>query len=208
MDPMSGMVAVMEAARVLSAHGGGRLKAGIRFVAFGTEEIGLIGAKEFVKAHADELDGVRLMFNMDSAGGSGRKGVVVHHWPVLDSFFGRARAEMRADIPCGQALSPFSDHFPFFEAGVPTAGMGDVEAAYTGRGFGHTAFDTLDKIRLSDLREAASVLCRLLLRASAATTWPARRRTRAAVERIMKSEANLEILKVEAELERLYRKGR
>ncbi|OGG57281.1 MAG: hypothetical protein A3F84_02160 [Candidatus Handelsmanbacteria bacterium RIFCSPLOWO2_12_FULL_64_10] len=203
-DPASGMVAVLEAARVLSAYASDRLGCGVRFIAFGTEEIGLIGAREYVAAHANDLSQVRLMLNLDAAGGASRKGIVMHHWPELDDFFTTARQQMKSDFPYGQRLSPFSDHYPFFEAGVPTASVGDVEAAFTGRGFGHTAFDTLDKVQLSNLRDAASVVSRLVLRMADVARWPARRRGPEQVARIKRGEPNLKVLEVEAALQRLY----
>jgi Zn-dependent M28 family amino/carboxypeptidase len=205
-DPISGLAAIMDAARVLSAYAQDRIDCGIRFVAFGTEEIGLIGAKEYVKAHADELDQIRLMLNMDSAGGGGRKGIVMHHWPELDAFFAKARTQLHDDLPYGNKLSAFSDHFPFFEAGVPTAGMGDAEATFSGRGFGHTAFDTLDKLHLSNLRAAASVASRILLRIACAKKWPAKRRAQKSVDAITAKEPNLDNLAVDAAVERLYRR--
>jgi len=205
-DPISGLAAIMDAARVLSAYAQDRIDCGIRFVAFGTEEIGLIGAKEYVKAHADELDQIRLMFNMDSAGGGGRKGIVMHYWPELDAFFDQARDQLHDDLPYGHKLSAFSDHFPFFEAGVPSAGMGDVAATFSGRGFGHTAFDTLDKLHLSDLRAAASVASRILLRIACEKKWPAQRRAQQAVDAITAKESNLDNLAVDAAVERLYRR--
>ncbi len=208
MDPVSGMVCVQEAARVLTKYASDRIGCGIRFVAFGTEEIGLIGAKNYVEQHADELDQIRLYINMDSAGGGGRKGIMMHRRPELDDTFAEAKAQMKYDMPYGQGMSAFSDHFPFFEAGVPTCGMADVEATFSGRGYGHTAHDTLDKIKLADLREASSVLARLLLRVSCAERWPAKRWTAKQAERVMKKDENLEIVKVEAELEKLYRKKR
>jgi len=208
MDPISGMVAILESARVLSRYAKDRIGCGIRFIAFGTEEIGLIGAKEYVKAHQDELDEIRLLVNMDSAGGAGRKGLIVHRRPEVDDFFKNAAKEMAYDMPYGQGMSAFSDHFPFFNAGVPTCGMGDAEATFTGRGFGHTAFDTMDKINLADLREATSVLSRLLLRVACEEKWPAKRWSSCQVERVSKGDANLEIVKVEADLERLYRRRR
>ena len=208
MDPVSGMVCVQEAARVLKQYAGDTLGCGIRFVAFGTEEIGLIGARNYVKQHADELGDIRLYVNMDSAGGGGRKGIVMHRRPELDDFFTKAKVEMKYDMPYGQGMSAFSDHFPFFEAGVPTCGMGDVEGVFTGRGYGHTAHDTLDKIKIIDLREASSVLARLLLRISCAKKWPTKRWTDKQAERMMKKDASLEIVKVEADLEKLYRRKR
>jgi Zn-dependent M28 family amino/carboxypeptidase len=205
-DPVSGMVCVQEAARVLKKYAADRLGCGIRFVAFGTEEIGLIGAKNYVKQHRGELDQIRLYINMDSAGGAGRKGIVMHRRPELDAPFAEAKAQMKYDMPYGQGMSAFSDHFPFFEAGVPTCGMGDVEGVFSGRGYGHTAHDTLDKIKLSDLREASSVLSRLLLRVSCAGKWPTKRWTPKQAESVMKKDSSLEIVKVEADLEKLYKR--
>jgi hypothetical protein len=111
---------------------------------------------------------------------------------------------MACDMPFGHKSSAFSDHFPFFEAGVPTAMMGDIEAIFSGRGFGHTAFDTLDKLEISDLREAASVLGRIILRISCEQNWPARLRSSSAIERIKRKDTNLEVLSVESEMEKLY----
>lgn len=203
-DPVSGMAIVLESARVLSKYAAEKLACGVRFIAFGTEEIGLIGAREYVKGHLAEMAGVKMMLNLDAAGGAGRKGFTIHHWPELNDFFEKCRGEMAYDMPYGHKSSAFSDHFPFFEAGVPTAMMGDIEAVFSGRGFGHTAFDTLDKLKISDLREATSVLSRMILRISCERDWPASLRSPGDVERIKKKDANLEILSVESEMEKLY----
>ena len=57
-DPASGAVAVVEAARVLARQGKEALgSVGIRFVLFGIEEIGLIGARRYVAGHREELEG-------------------------------------------------------------------------------------------------------------------------------------------------------
>lgn len=197
-DPASGTVAVVEAARVLAAHARGDdfppRQAGIRFVMFGTEEIGLLGAYRYVDAHDDELDQVRFMLNLDAAGGGSRKGLIINHWPELDSFFEAARRQMAAEMPLGQKAEGFSDHFPFFLEGVPTAYMGDPEKVDTGRGFGHTAHDTLDKINPNNLRAAAANACRVALRIACAAEWPARRRANEAVQAIIAGEPNLEAM--------------
>ena len=100
-DPASGMVSVIEAARVLSTYAADSLKCTVRFIAFGTEEIGLTGAFRYVDAHASELDNIRFMLNMDAAGGSSRKGIVLHHWDALAPFFNTAREHMHAEVPVG-----------------------------------------------------------------------------------------------------------
>jgi len=201
-DPASGMAVVVEAARVLSGHAPDRLQRTVRFVGFGTEEIGLTGARRYIDAHEDELNGVRFMFNLDAAGGSRRKGMVLHRWPELETFFRQAAKEMADEVPVGQKTHPYSDHFPFFQQGVPSGHMGDPEAAPHGRGFGHTAYDTLDKVELEDLRKGSSVAARLVLRMASAGEFPARRRSSEAVQEILDTDPDLEGYRVSQELVR------
>ncbi len=200
-DPASGMVSVMEAARVLSEYAANDLKRTVRFIAFGTEEIGLTGAFRYVDQHANEFDNVRFMLNLDAAGGSSRKGVVIHRWPELESFFRQAGKEMSAEMPVGQKIHPYSDHFPFFLKGIPTGHMGDPEAGPSGRGFGHTAYDTLEKVELENLRKASAASARLALRCANADEFPARRRTAEAVQEILDTDIGLEGYRVALELE-------
>ena len=199
-DPASGMAIVLEAARVLALYAGDHLRRTIRFVAFGTEEIGLTGAYRYVEGHADELDRTRFMFNLDAAGGPSRKGVVLHRWPELEAFFCQASREMVADVPVGQKVHSYSDHFPFILKGVPSGHMGDPEARPRGRGFGHTAYDTLDKVKLANLRQGSSVAARLALRIAGATDFPARRRDLEAVREIVEKDPDLEGYRVSLEL--------
>ncbi len=207
-DPASGAVAVLESARLLARHATGALGCGIRFVLFGIEETGLLGARRYVAQHQEELDSIRFMLNLDAAGGPGRKGVLVNRWPELNSFFERCAEQMAIDIPVGQRTSAYSDHYPFFLEGVPTAMMGDPGGVNTGRGFDHTAYDTLDKVELADLREATSVAARLMLRMSQEEPWPVRRRSHAAVEALLASEPSLEGQIIRERMEALYEGGR
>jgi aminopeptidase YwaD len=196
-DPASGAVAVLEAARVLAVDAPPMAPprhCGVRFVMFGTEEIGLLGAYRYVDTHRDELDRIRFMLNLDAAGGGSRKGIILNRWPDLEPFFENARREMAAEMPVGQKAEGFSDHFPFFLEGVPTGWMGDPERVDTGRGFGHTAHDTLDKVRQDNLRAAAANACRVVLRIACADGWPARRRTQDEVRAVIASEPSLEAM--------------
>jgi aminopeptidase YwaD len=201
-DPASGMVLVMEAARVLALYASDRIKRTIRFIAFGTEEIGLTGSHRFVDAHVGELDNVRFVFNLDAAGGSSRKGVVLHRWLELEPFFCQAAKEMAAEIPVGQSVHPYSDHFPFFLKGVPTGHMGDPESATAGRGFGHTAYDTLDKVELVNLRAGSSIAARLALRIADTQDFPAQRRSADSVQELLDSDTGLEGFRVAVELKK------
>ena len=65
-DPVSGAVAVLEAARVLSAYAPNPA-CSIRFVLWGIEEIGLLGSRAYAQAHSHEMSGIRFYLNLDSA---------------------------------------------------------------------------------------------------------------------------------------------
>ena len=199
-DPASGMVSVIEAARALSTYAADSLKRTVRFIAFGTEEIGLTGAFRYIDAHASELDNIRFMLNMDAAGGASRKGIVLHSWDALESFFNTAREQMHAEMPVGQKLNSYSDHFPYFLKGVPSCHMGDPDASPSGRGFGHTAYDTLEKVKLEDLRAASAVGARIALRCANADDFPAKRRDSEAVQKIVDTDPGLEGYRISLKL--------
>jgi len=97
---------------------------------------------------------------------------------------------MKAELPYFQRVTPYSDHWPFFLKGVPTASGGDPEAwrTRTGRGYGHTRYDTVDKVELENLRQAAANYSRLLLRVANADEWPAKRKTKEEIEEFIKKQ--------------------
>jgi Zn-dependent M28 family amino/carboxypeptidase len=127
--------------------------------------------------HADELDRVRFYLNMDSAGAVKTKGIVLNEWPELEPLFREWSADMAHPFLVGQSINAHSDHYPFLLAGVPTGGMESVKRDLSGRGYGHTAYDTLDKVSLPGVREAAVLAARLALRLANAEDWPVGRRT-------------------------------
>ena len=184
-DPASGAVALLEAARVMAAHAGD-LPLTVRFVLWGIEEIGLLGSKAYALEHADELDNVRFYLNMDSAGArADYQDIVLNEWPQLADLFATWRAEMADTFGIGQSLSAHSDHFPFFMAGVPTGGVQTADKRPRGRGYGHTYYDTLDKIDMAHLRLAAMRSARWLVRMASAPEWPVRRRTPESVQTLL-----------------------
>ncbi len=186
-DPASGAVAVLEAARVLAQYAPKPART-IRFVLWGVEEIGLLGSKAYAKIHEDELDAIRFYLNMDAAGmGPDRQDLVLNEWPELADVFGRWKEEMADTFAIGQSVSAHSDHFPFFMAGVPTGGMQKASRTPTGRGYGHTRYDTLDKIDIDVLRLASMRAARWLLRVAEVDEWPVKRRTVEAVRELLDS---------------------
>ena len=189
LDPASGAVTVLEMARVLNMVRD-KLRRRIRLVCFGGEEIGLWGSHNYVQQHEDEMGSLRFMLNLDSAARSGKKGVIIHGHPELEPFIERAAKEMRAELPYIQRVSPYSDHWPFFLKGVPTASGGDPEElrGALGRGYGHTRYDTVDKVELEHLRQAAANYSRLLLRVANAEDWPAKRRSKEEIDSFIREQ--------------------
>lgn len=183
LDPASGAVTVMEMARVLNMVKD-KIKRKVRFVCFGAEEIGLYGSYNYIMMHRDEVKDMRFMLNLDSAGGPGRKGVIFNGHPELEPYVSEMAREMKVELPTGQRTSPYGDNWPFFVNGIPGGGGGDPEAARTrtGRGYGHTKYDTVDKIELEDLRRAAANFARFLFRVANEEDWPARHKTEEEVQ--------------------------
>ena len=111
--------------------------------------------------------------------------------------------EMAHEFEVGQSLHTFSDHFPFFMAGVPTGGLETDLNKRGGRGYGHTRYDTLDKVQLSHLREASALAARLALRMANEEKWPVARREEKAVLDILDSPEFREASEFRAKVEAL-----
>jgi len=183
-DPASGVAAVLEAARVLSKYATS-LPRTVRFVAWGVEEIGLLGSNAYVDQHADDLRNIRFYLNMDAAGGDIPKDINLHAWPELGDTFARYQKEMALDFAIGQNFHDASDHYPFLLKGVVTGGIEAVRKTREGRGYGHTWYDTLDKVDQTNVRDAAALAARLALRIASEDDWPVSTRDKEAVTEIL-----------------------
>ena len=185
-DPASGTVALLEAARVLAKYAAG-LPYTIRFALWSAEEIGLIGSSQYVMKHEGELNHIRFYLNMDMAGAITPKDIVLNEWPDLAMLFEGWRDDMALEFGVGQSLSAHSDHYPFMVAGVPTGGIGSLNSSSSGRGYGHTMYDTVDKVEMRSMREAAALAARLAIRMASEEKWPAERRSAQMVEDVLDS---------------------
>jgi Zn-dependent M28 family amino/carboxypeptidase len=186
-DPASGAVTVMEIARNL-VKVKDKLDRRIRCICFGAEEIGLYGSYAYVKEHGLELDKCRFMLNLDSGGSAGKKGIVFHDFPELEQFVEKWAKEMVAELPMEQRVSPYSDHWPFFLKSVPCASGGDPTRVRTGRGYGHTRYDTLDKVEMQYLHLAAANYTRFLYRVANEDNWKPKRKTREEIDDFIKEQ--------------------
>jgi aminopeptidase YwaD len=176
LDPLSGAVPLIEMARVINMIKG-QLKRRIRFICFGAEEIGLFGSHFYVRDHKEELGKIRFMLNLDCAGLDCQKGVTIHDSPELEPFFKKTEKEIVNNMPIKQSVSSFSDHWPFFKACVPCGSGGDPDRPSSNGKYIHTCYDTVDKVNLSDLREAAANYGRLMFRIANSEDWSPKKKT-------------------------------
>jgi Zn-dependent M28 family amino/carboxypeptidase len=144
-----GTVLVSEVARLLSQIEDD-LETAVRFTVFGSEEVGLFGAYHWVDTHPAEQ--VKAVVNIDGAGNSRNLDVYTHRFPEIGEAFEEVADELGVPIDVSNEVRPHSDHWPFVQEGLPGS-QARALSEESGRGWGHTHADTLDKLDVRDLRD-------------------------------------------------------
>ncbi|ADD07530.1 putative M28 family peptidase (homolog to aminopeptidase YwaD) (plasmid) [Natrialba magadii ATCC 43099] len=139
------------------------LETRVRLVTFGAEETGLYGA--YYWTHTHDLDQVKCVLNMDGAGYSRNLSIHTHGFDAIGEAFEEVSEEFGVPIDVESGIRPHSDHWPFVQRGIPGA-QGRTTAEDSGRGWGHTHGDTLDKLDIRDLREISTLLTAGVLKLS------------------------------------------
>ncbi|MBN1296449.1 M28 family peptidase [bacterium] len=183
-DNASGTVVVLETARLLAPLTN-QLRASLRFVLFGSEEMGLIGSHSLARAMEHDLHRIRFIFNLDCVGSTGRLVMMLQNCPEWLPFFKTHIASLPADVDINTHFVPFSDHFPFVVRGIPasfmvTPGIGD-------RGWGHTIADTFEKVSQETLMRVSMHTARLIMRTSRLTPWPQSKKSREDIIALLES---------------------
>jgi Zn-dependent M28 family amino/carboxypeptidase len=155
-DNGTGSMAVLEASRAL-AKLKVKPKRTIRFVLFSGEEEGLIGSKEYVKAHKDELGKISGVLVHDT--GTGRVLTIALHdnyqdRPILDQLIAPL-GSLKLMEPTMRRMYG-TDNLSFDEVGVP--GFWCVQAIAEYRLTHHSQSDTFDKVWKDDINQGAQVL--------------------------------------------------
>lgn len=195
-DNGCGVAVLLEVARALVPHMI-HFRRSVRFVAFAQEEQGCLGSTAYVGRHRPELSRHRFMVNLDVIG---RPGVVtcrLQGCPEGKDYFAGLFADMAEDIRMAMDLRPYSDHYPFMAAGIPSAHFASRDPAHKGRGWLHTAADTLDKVDPRAIQGDAITVARTVLRLAMADRLPVRSRTRAEVAAMLQAQGWLEVLALE-----------
>jgi hypothetical protein len=139
-DNGSGIVALLELARLLEPCA---LDRSLRFIAFGSEEPGLLGSKAYVQSHAD-LSRMRCLLNIDSpAIREGTLTITTNENSRLHAFFEQLARDLHLDLELHPERIHYSDHEPFRERGVACAQFLAGGSKYA---FAHSVYDTLDKL--------------------------------------------------------------
>lgn len=160
LDNGTGVVVLMELARAL-APSEAQLKRPVRFVAFGAEEVGLIGSRHYADGYDPERIGV--MLNLDGPGRARDLRFRVHGFQELAELINKFSKEIRYPLEVIDEPAPFSDHWPFVARGIPACYV-QPKTGDRGRGWGHTEADTLDKVDLRNIKENTMVLAQLVLK--------------------------------------------
>ena len=195
-DNGCGVAVLLEAARALMPHAP-HFRRTVRFVAFAQEEQGCLGSSAYVNGHRTEWSRHRFMVNLDVIGRSGAVTCRLQGCPEGTAYFAGIFTEIREDIRVATDLRPYSDHYPFMAAGIPCAHFASRSPGQTGRGWLHTAADTLDKVDQRAIQGDAIKVARTLLRLTTAAELPMRSRTPTEVGIMLQAAGLLEVLAVE-----------
>ncbi|MFB6220632.1 MAG: M28 family peptidase [Halolamina sp.] len=161
-DNGAGSVLTAEVGRLLTAVAD-ELDSRVRLVTFGSEEIGLWGA--YHCADTTDLSQVKCVINLDGACSSRNLRVGTNEFDALEELFESVADDFDAPLSTGDTISPHGDQWAFVQEGVP-ATMTGTTSEQSGRGWGHTHADTLDKLDSRDLRDIATLVTEAVYRAA------------------------------------------
>lgn len=199
-DNGAGVAVLSEVARVLAPRAGSLVRP-VHLVAFAQEEMGLLGSEAYARAHGERADGVAFVLNLDGAGRGVKGTLVLQGWPEGVRVFRQMVEEMDEEIAVGDRMDLYSDMFPFAVRGIPAAWYYSTgpqpPAASAPRGFGHTFWDSLDKVSSRNLQLDAIRVARLVLRLSTCPSLPVRRKPPEEIYRYLRERSLDEVLRLE-----------
>jgi hypothetical protein len=159
-DNGTGIAALIDSARVL--RGAERART-IVFVAFGVEEVGLWGSTWYTVQHADELDSLVGMVNLDAIGSRyPAKPTIWTDEAMRDFAVEAAAAQGWADpIVFDARRFAFSDNSPFTDAGVPSCWPWEFPPIHP---YYHSAGDVRPLVDAARVAETGAVATKIVER--------------------------------------------
>jgi Zn-dependent M28 family amino/carboxypeptidase len=158
-DNGTGTATVVELARTLAARED-ELETKVHFVCFGAEEVGLVGSGH--ESAQTDREQIKAVVNVDCTVRGRTLKFDTHGFDALEDAAETVADRLGHPVSTNPKLVPHSDHWPFVQWGVPGY-MVSAEKETKGRGWAHTAADTLDKLEKRTFREQAIVLTELVV---------------------------------------------
>ena len=155
-DNASGIAMLLDLASYFSEH---PQKHSVAFIAFGAEELGLLGSLNYVKKPLIPLNKTKFVFNMDLMG-DGANGATIVNGKIFPSYFEQLKSindnENYLPIIRSRGKAANSDHYFFSEAGIPSFFMylmGDYD-------FYHVPQDNPNNLKLGTYYNKSFLLIR------------------------------------------------
>lgn len=154
MDDGAGTAMLVELARILVDHEE-TLETTVEFIGFGAEEVGLCGSEH----HATTVDptDIKVVVNLDGVVRGRTLQMYTHTFDELEAAARRMADRYDHPVKVIPKEGFRGDQWPLVREGVPGLFISGVRET-EGRGFGHTAADTLDKLDIRNLREQSILL--------------------------------------------------
>lgn len=160
-DNGTGVVAVLELARVLATR---KRRRAIRLISFGAEEQLSVGSAIYARRHRAELETRgRFMWNIDSIGSPmGWTLLIANGSPRMSDWLTARFAKDDLWAVPHSAVCPYSDHFPFVVAGVPSVFVHRANCIPMGRFFHHRPDDDMTRVSIPILAALLDCSARML----------------------------------------------
>jgi Zn-dependent M28 family amino/carboxypeptidase len=159
-DNAVGVAVVIELARRFSQL---PRKREVRLISFGAEEQLSVGSAEFVRQHREEI-GKRgiFMFNFDAIGSLlGWSELTCNGSQEMADYLRGVFEKHEIYLKLAKKVIPYSDHFPFLAAGIPTAWLGRHNCE-VGRFFHHRPDDAIHRISTEIVADQIEAACAAL----------------------------------------------
>jgi aminopeptidase YwaD len=129
----------------------------VRYVAFGAEEIGLLGSADYArKLTSDDRRRLKVMLSIDMMS-VGDQPAFGGSEPWLSEAMARAASQGYRPVDASNALQRMSDHASFIDLGVPALMFHWVDDP-----FYHTAFDVSDNVQPAAMDLMGAIAIELL----------------------------------------------
>ncbi len=144
----------------------------IKFIAFGSEELGLRGSRAFVEAHKNELENIAFVLNLDIAGDVlGLNFAKVTGGRDIEEYLSAWAKIQGYQLKAEQSIYS-SDNMPFCRMGIPAVslGRGGLSGFYV-----HSSEDTIDNVDRASILQTSELSERFLRDISEAPVFPFKR---------------------------------